>query len=160
MNTSNRFVPFYFEMLKYETPKKYWKLAYISIFENTLNNTYKEAYFFDIISLDLIITGKSYCSMHQSWQNCKMTYKKWHKVIMTLIWWYKEIRMLIHCKIIKSSIVLLEKKIFKHISLILIWWTYLGDLLLVRGFPVLTIYNLGYIRMLHKLKHYTAWEDF
>lgn len=50
MNTSNRFVPFYFEMLKYETPKKYWKLAYISIFDNTLNNRYKEAYFFDIIS--------------------------------------------------------------------------------------------------------------
>lgn len=49
MNTSNSFVPFYFEIFNYETPKKYWKLAYISIFDNILNNTYKEAYFFDII---------------------------------------------------------------------------------------------------------------
>lgn len=50
MYTSYSFVPFYFEIFRYETPKKYWKLAYISIFENTLNNTYKEAYFYDIIS--------------------------------------------------------------------------------------------------------------
>lgn len=46
MNTSNSFVPFYFEIFNYETPKKYWKLAYISIFDNILNNTYTEAYFF------------------------------------------------------------------------------------------------------------------
>lgn len=49
MNISNRFVLFYFEMLKYEIFKKYWKFVYILIFDNILNNRYKEVYFYDII---------------------------------------------------------------------------------------------------------------